>query len=358
MKIVKGVVVKITKKEMVLLTDEGTFKNVPYPKSSTSLPLIGQQYSYTVKKKKTFSYLPYSSAACLFLLIAIYMLFPFGGQAEEAFIVTIDINPSIEVISDEKLRVTRARGLNDDGERLLATMELESNLYEAMEQIIEETVKRGFIAKQIDPIVYTSIIPLGDKQMDIAPKVEEIIETSLQVNNEISAVIVTTDKQELYEEAVEAELSIHSYKEYQKLKEKGIVEKKEEVKGKSLAELRKMEAAQKKEAKQQEKLERKNENKMPPNDTENRGNSGKNAVPLENKKNNQEIRGKPNQERSNNGNGRENKGKGLENKENIPAHAPENKGNSDRGNGKQQGNMEKGNEKTNNPKNKEKGDNR
>ncbi|NLZ61627.1 MAG: hypothetical protein GX904_02390 [Acholeplasmataceae bacterium] len=66
--------------------------------------------------------------------------------ANELAYVSIDINPSIDMVLDHNEKVQTVTPLNADGEILLENLELENmNLEEAVDEIIDEAVELGFI---------------------------------------------------------------------------------------------------------------------------------------------------------------------------------------------------------------------
>lgn len=83
----------------------------------------------------------------LFLFSAGLMLVGCGevSAAEDAY-VTIDINPSIELIVTPREKVIYANPLNEDGEVLLLNLNLIGlNVTEAIELILDEAINLGFI---------------------------------------------------------------------------------------------------------------------------------------------------------------------------------------------------------------------
>ncbi|WP_100407975.1 anti-sigma-I factor RsgI family protein [Bacillus solitudinis] len=237
-----GLVLKITDTHIVLLTEKGTFKNVPHPASINEIPLIGQRYTHYEQRKRNYNiFLKYgSTAAALCLIILAYFLFPNGGSAEETYIITLDINPSIELSTNEKDEIIRAEGLNSEGVEILARLSLESNVYDALKQIISETVELGYV-QDGDSLISTSIVPKNDQTADITPKIKATIEDTLVLTNTTSDVSVVNDQRSTYEQAKEAKVSINYYKELVNLEEKGIDIDEEEIQGKSLADLKKIE---------------------------------------------------------------------------------------------------------------------
>jgi hypothetical protein len=289
--VIHGTVLKVTSTHIVLLTEEGTFKNAPLPKAS-EIPLIGQAYTVAEKKKSLHHWYRYGAiAVALWLLVFTSLLFPFGGKAEEAFIVTIDINPSLEVITDDKLRVMRAEGLNEEGQKILESLQLEKNLSVAMQQIVDETINRGFIQAK-EPLITTSVVSLGNDSEEVIPILEEAISLSLEEHHVASEVVVSNEEKVMYEEAKENNLSVNYYKEYKALESKGIVKKQDDIKGKSLAELKRMNKGQRKEERSNQK-DKEIQDKKEQTHAAERANSGQNeknnkpAHPANEKRNNQ-----------------------------------------------------------------------
>ncbi|MFC0558328.1 anti-sigma-I factor RsgI family protein [Halalkalibacter alkalisediminis] len=246
--IINGTVVKVTETQIVLITEEGSFKNVP--KLKTEVPLIGQAYSYTENKMINKRWLPYSAmAVALLFLIFTSLTFPFGGSAEEAFIITIDINPSIEVATDDQYQVIRVEGLNEDGQNILADLQLENDLSDVLRQILEKTINSGYVQVE-EPLIATSVVPLEKESEEMISLLEEVIYVSLEEHHVVSEVIISNEKIEMYEEAKEHNLSLNYYKEYKVLEASGVVKDQAEIKGKTLAELKRMENKERKEEKQ------------------------------------------------------------------------------------------------------------
>jgi len=86
----------------------------------------------------------------LFVFTLVFAIAGCTGQALEVSAddtyVTLDINPSVELIVTPKEKVIYANPLNEDGELLLADLDLIGlDLEEAIDLIIEEAINLGFI---------------------------------------------------------------------------------------------------------------------------------------------------------------------------------------------------------------------
>jgi len=155
----RGVVLEIIGSDMVLLTPEGEFVKRPVLDSSV---VLGQEFHYceTVEvinpPKQGFltkwrrSGLAVA-AVFLMLILTPTMLNMLSMTTETVAYVTIDVNPSIELAIDNKGAVVSAEGLNDDGRRVLQSIELvglvglKSEI--AASRIVKELVEFGYIKR-------------------------------------------------------------------------------------------------------------------------------------------------------------------------------------------------------------------
>ncbi|WP_209123996.1 anti-sigma factor domain-containing protein [Alkalihalobacillus sp. BA299] len=247
METIQGTVVKVTEQHIVLLTNNGQFKNIP--RSHSEVPLIGQSFTHIEKKRRRVPLFTYGSiAAALFLMLVTSFIFPFGGDAEEVYIISLDINPSIEIATNSNLEVIRAQGLNKAGVEILESIHWNDHLYTVIDQIIDQTVETGVMEKQEEPIVVTSVIPLQETSDELVSELKNTINISLNKNQTVVPIVVTLDEKEVYDEAKKSNLSINYYKEYKQLEEKGIVQSQKEISGKTISELKRMERQPKQES--------------------------------------------------------------------------------------------------------------
>lgn len=117
----KGIVIKVTSDHIVLMCDGGMFKNVP--RNKTDIPELGQRYEYKEKRRWTgFSGLHYlAMASILFLSVIGYTLF--SSSVEEVYVVSVDINPSVEIYADENFSILSIHGLNKDGQKIIENID-------------------------------------------------------------------------------------------------------------------------------------------------------------------------------------------------------------------------------------------
>ena len=116
--------------------------------------------------------------AFIFLFIVGFGLIAVGCQevsaAEDAY-VTIDINPSIELIVTPKEKVIYANPLNEDGEVLLLNLDLIGlQVSEAIELILDESINLGFI----DPDAEETLIEINT--ISVNAQVKDQIQTKVK----------------------------------------------------------------------------------------------------------------------------------------------------------------------------------
>ena len=93
-------------------------------------------------------------------------------NAQDDSYVTIDINPSVEIIVNRREKVVYANPLNEDAEILLAELELEGmDLDEALDLIIETAIELGYIDPESED-TYVSVSSISENP-EMAEKMKE-----------------------------------------------------------------------------------------------------------------------------------------------------------------------------------------
>lgn len=95
-------------------------------------------------------------AAVLVLIIAgVFAVKNLGAPSNTlAAVVSLDVNPSIELNVDKDEKIISAKGLNDDGRRVLGDMELEgSSLEVAVNAVIGSMLKNGYLDDMANSIL-------------------------------------------------------------------------------------------------------------------------------------------------------------------------------------------------------------
>lgn len=138
------------------------------------------------------------------LLTSLLLVGCMNASAQDDVYVTIDINPSIELITTPRERVVYANPLNEDGELLLANLDLiGKKLDVAMDLIITEAINLGFIDVDAEEsFVYVSTLgmdsEIGDK---IRERVMEHINNAFKEKVMVGRAMMKEYQAEIIEEA-------------------------------------------------------------------------------------------------------------------------------------------------------------
>ena len=125
----------------------------------------GQVISMEKRKNKTLSRI-LSIAAVFVLLIAGVFLYKNFTGSDAAALVSIDVNPSIELEVDADERIIIARALNDDGKKVLSGMKLEgTDLNTGVNAIVGSMLKNGYIDELRNSVL---VSVSGDGSIDTA----------------------------------------------------------------------------------------------------------------------------------------------------------------------------------------------
>jgi hypothetical protein len=142
----RGLVVARQGKEVIVLTPEGEWRTLHL---TGSVPEVGEEVMLPPVKKRP----PWQAAmAVAAVILLLFLAPPLARRAtvtpaprQPAYYINIDINPSIELAVDEREKVLSARGLNDDGEKLLAGVALkDEKAATAVEILTREAVRQGY----------------------------------------------------------------------------------------------------------------------------------------------------------------------------------------------------------------------
>lgn len=131
-------------------------------------------------------------AAVCFLFLGAFFL----AQPKVESIVSIDVNPSIELTIDQSDRVIKSKASNDDAAAILKKMRLkDKDLQEATDTIITEMVETGYLQRgSTDNAILVSVASRDkDKTEQLQEKVSTSIETVLKENNASAKILRQAD---------------------------------------------------------------------------------------------------------------------------------------------------------------------
>lgn len=151
--------------------------------------------SLNKKKKYNFKPLIFALSFCIILFVAGLSLIKQNTTPKNTYnaIIKIDVNPSIEMIVNEKNEVIAANGLNDEGKMILCNETIVGKtLNDSLKQVIELEISLGYLSKgNNNEITFT----IGAKNNEIANNltnnIKDITHDTLNKRN-ISANIKNT----------------------------------------------------------------------------------------------------------------------------------------------------------------------
>lgn len=162
-----GIVMEIKNKKACIMTADGEFVKV---KIFGDSPTMGSSYTGVTAAK--ISFFKYASAvACLLLFTSM------GGVAYGYYkpitSIVLDINPSLELKANKWNRIIKTLPLNDDGEKLLTSLNVKNkSVDEALSVIIDEAENEHFIDTTKDKVsqqtISLNITSSRDSSIDVA----------------------------------------------------------------------------------------------------------------------------------------------------------------------------------------------
>lgn len=237
---------EVQEDKVIVMCQDGTFVNVP--RKEHDMPVIGEFVSYRMKKSPLLHWngklaLPLVSITAILLLVIFN--YPFSPTNQQAYILAIDINPSMEVVLDEDFKVLDIVGLNEDANRVIADLDVEGkNIGTAINEIVVQLIDENYLSQDTSANVTTTLIDLQEtdqgglsKDADI---VKELFSESFIKNHVSGNIEVYQEKEKYYQEAKGVSLSINSYRLYQQMIENEEEVELEEAQKKPIKELNQM----------------------------------------------------------------------------------------------------------------------
>ena len=125
------------------------------------------------------------AAACVALVLVVGGIFYYRGNLMVDSLVDLDVNPGIELLTNQKNRVLEAYATNGDGDKVLSGMDLQNvDLQVALNAIVGSMVQQGYMTKDTKGVLVTvqnkdqkkadNLRKLVVKEMEIALSTEDM----------------------------------------------------------------------------------------------------------------------------------------------------------------------------------------
>lgn len=221
----RGTVMKITENQIVVLCEDGTFRNLPpqavLPRLGDNIPVpMADRPGATRNRRFKASRLVAPAAAAVLLLLGIVFMLKFmTGSTPPLTLVAIDINPSIELGVTSAGKVAKVRLVNDDAKSIVTKQQLMGKSFAAaVERIISEAERQGYLEDGTAKTwIWMTVVPPADSGAPAFAIDRSTLPISEKYTLELFAA-TTADIQK----AVQSELSINKYIVYEQAASQGI----------------------------------------------------------------------------------------------------------------------------------------
>ncbi len=179
----KGIVVEKNNENVVLLLSDGTFKTV---KTTEELQIGTVTTINTTKNAPLFYFKKVAPMIAAVFLVAFFGVGAYSWTKPVQYI-GIDINPSLELVLNRFDRIIEMKPLNEDGKRLLETVDIQLKKYDqGIDAVIESAKEMGYLADETDMLISISSSDSNRRQ-----------KTQAQLEAKITkAEVLTFDEQE------------------------------------------------------------------------------------------------------------------------------------------------------------------
>ena len=178
----KGIIMDIQDKTLIVLTKDGQFMTT-HKKNDIHYQLGEEIVIDDIGKKvksKRFIFSPPSrawiaSAAVMVLLLASF-LFNFGISEQKVYAyVTVDINPSFELILDDNLHIMEIVPLNADAKQVLAevTEWRDQPFSDVTASLVQESKDEGFLTPE-QTVILSTVLVEEKEEDELEEKIEDV----------------------------------------------------------------------------------------------------------------------------------------------------------------------------------------
>lgn len=196
----KGVLLERKGRTGIVLTPQGEFKRVQIKNDSGK---VGDEIMFTDHSTAT-PWAKWGVAAAAALMMAAA---PFGYQswalAQPVAVVTVDINPSVELTLNKQDTVIGVKGVNADGEQVLKDVDWKG---QDLTNVIQQVTAEAIDEEKLDPAdeagaVVVAVAPAKDEELptevadsirdDAAEAVSDVLDDEAKADNESRKAHVT-----------------------------------------------------------------------------------------------------------------------------------------------------------------------
>jgi hypothetical protein len=299
----KGIVVEKQNGHAVVLNKNGSFVKV----KDKAEYAIGAEYDF---RNNLFINKKFASMAAAIALVLGVSPVAYGYVTPTDY-VTIDINPSVELVTNRFNKVIRINPLNEDGNKLVDGIKLNNkNLDEAVNLLIKSANEGGYLTQELENQVLVTVCSKNEERSkEMETKLETVVKNELkEEKSESTSVTTQSVDMESHEQAEKLGISSGKMNLIQKLEEVKPGVNYQEYSNKPVKDIMKAinDGKEEKAKGNSNKPEKENINKTPNNEKEpqkgNNSNPEKKNVESAKEKDKVKENGYSNEKKNNNGN--------------------------------------------------------
>lgn len=209
---IKGIVLRLDKKTMVVVTDEGDFLNVPVP---ASRPNPGETVEVIIKPARGFT-VPYWMRVAVAMLILVLSL----GLAKPLLLpqavaaVSMDLTSGVELKIDKDNKVLDAKANNPEGQKVLQGLDLEGkDIYQAVNLVTLRAAELGFLKQSKGNTIMVTVAPLtAEEKLAVdRDRLQQTMHDELVKQKYEGYLVVNRTENELRQEAEKMGLTVNQY---------------------------------------------------------------------------------------------------------------------------------------------------
>lgn len=234
----RGSVIEIYQDSIVVMTEDCTFERI---KKSAGLEKGMEVYfeerdiiRNSSVKIKNISMV--AAAVFLFIITSLYGIGIWNTNYRTVALLSIDINPSVEMEINKKNNIIKASALNEDASTLPLNNLKNKPVVDAMAELVEMAGEKGYIKENEENYILVTSVELKNPQEDDKVLEELLIEgknkietASSKRGQQIQVVTMKSDKETL-NKAKKENISVGKMEIYEETKDKNKNENEKEIK--------------------------------------------------------------------------------------------------------------------------------
>jgi len=204
----KGMIVKINKNYAIVMLETGEYfkitvknnmeigKKIVFLEDDIIKKNISKKGEKIMKNKKNgkLKIIGTGIAACLALVLVLgYNLLP--GSTQPYALVSIDINPSIEMQIDDDLNVLEIKSLNDDGVNVINDEMIGDNLLNVIDEIVLQAEEKNYLRKDNNSVLISAATFENGNSKIVSEKITNHVKENQHLLEDVVVIYLESDKE-------------------------------------------------------------------------------------------------------------------------------------------------------------------